>query len=399
MKLENFIIEEHDSMFQFDVVPYLSKTIINDWFQSGVMREDSADQFRIFMRQMIGTFTTMVNLLEKEPDERRTAALSTPLEVTGDEEPTNRIIVTSDEIRSFLTSISGYMVTEESRNFYPVGYEIQDAVASCIADAKGIVDTTDDKTAVATKIGDIVSTRLDDKEKATSKDSQSKRQVTRWSVRLGIPGVNLSTSISIRFTRFNDTQRIDLMGEMGVDNRNIRIAIMLIAWNLLNFITTFYREKYLSSIQTTKRTLSVTLGKLFTNTMATGFVDLQKSNTFPKFIFSSATTKALTTNPETFEQEYIEFWLNDKEGTPCYAMILDHSSGEWKLRLFDIDGMSGDKTQRDLTDEQHSALMEIVNRYLDRTNSLVVFAIKALDGEIKKVNKALGEAPWKKTED
>ena len=399
MKLENFIIEEHDSMFQFDVVPYLSKTIINDWFQSGVMREDSADQFRIFMRQMIGTFTTMVNLLEKEPDERRTAALSTPLEVTGDEEPTNRIIVTSDEIRSFLTSISGYMVTEESRNFYPVGYEIQDAVASCIADAKGIVDTTDDKTAVATKIGDIVSTRLDDKEKATSKDSQSKRQVTRWSVRLGIPGVNLSTSISIRFTRFNDTQRIDLMGEMGVDNRNIRIAIMLIAWNLLNFITTFYREKYLSSIQTTKRTLSVTLGKLFTNTMATGFVDLQKSNTFPKFIFSSATTKALTTNPETFEQEYIEFWLNDKEGTPCYAMILDHSSGEWKLRLFDIDGMSGDKTQRDLTDEQHSTLMEIVNRYLDRTNSLVVFAIKALDGEIKKVNKALGEAPWKKTED
>lgn len=399
MKLENFIIEEHDSMFQFDVVPYLSKTIINDWFQSGVMREDSADQFRIFMRQMIGTFTTMVNLLEKEPEERRTAALSTPLEVTGDEEPTNRIIVTSDEIRSFLTSISGYMVTEESRNFYPVGYEIQDAVASCIADAKGIVDTTDDKTAVATKIGDIVSTRLDDKEKATSKDSQSKRQVTRWSVRLGIPGVNLSTSISIRFTRFNDTQRIDLMGEMGVDNRNIRIAIMLIAWNLLNFITTFYREKYLSSIQTTKRTLSVTLGKLFTNTMATGFVDLQKSNTFPKFIFSSATTKALTTNPVTFEQEYIEFWLNDKEGTPCYAMVLDHSSGEWKLRLFDIDGMSGDKTQRDLTDEQHSALMEIVNRYLDRTNSLVVFAVKALDGEIKKVNKALGEAPWKKTED
>ena len=74
-------------------------------------------------------------------------------------------------------------------------------------------------------------------------------------------------------------------------------------------------------------------------------------------------------------------------------MVLDHSSGEWKLRLFDIDGMTGDKTQRDLTDEQHSALMEIVNRYLDRTNSLVVFAVKALDGEIKKVNKALGEAP------
>ena len=399
MKLENFIIEEHDSMFQFDVVPYISKTIINDWFQSGVMREDSVDQFRIFMRQMIGTFTTMVNLLEKEPEEKRTAALSTPLEVVGDVEPTNRIIVTSDEIRSFLTSISGYTVTEESRNFYPVGFEVQDAITSCIADAKGIVGTTDNNTMAATKIGDIVSTRLDDKEKATSKDSQSKRQVTRWSVRLDTPGANLSTSISIRFTRFNDTQRIDLMGEMGVDNRNIRIAIMLIAWNLLNFITTFYREKYLSSIQTTKRTLSTTLGKLFTSTMATGFVDLQKSNTFPKFIFSSATTKALTTNPETFEQEYIEFWLNDKEGTPCYAMILDHSSGEWKLRLFDIDGMSGDKTQRDLTDEQHSALMEIVNRYLDRTNSLVVFAVKALDGEIKKVNKALGEAPWKKTED
>lgn len=399
MKLENFIIEEHDSMFRFDVVPYLSKTIINDWFQSGVMREDSADQFRIFMRQMIGTFTTMVNLLENEPEEKRTAALSTPLEVAGDGEPTNRIIVTSDEIRSFLASISGYMVTEESRSFYPVGYEVQDVITSCIADAKGIVDTTDDRTMVATKIGDIVSTRLDAKEKATSKDSQSKRQVTRWSVRLGTPGANLSTSISIRFTRFNDTQRIDLVGEMGVDNRNVRIAIMLIAWNLLNFITTFYREKYLSSIQTTKRTLSVTLGKLFTSTMATGFVDLQKSNTFPKFIFSSATTKALTTNPDTFEQEYIEFWLNDKEGTPCYAMILDHSSGEWKLRIFDIDGMSGDKTQRDLTDEQHSALMEIVNRYLDRTNSLVVFAVKALDGEIKKVNKALGEAPWKKTED
>ena len=399
MKLENFTIEEHDSMFQFDVVPYLSKTIINDWFQSGVMREDSVDQFRIFMRQMIGTFTTMVNLLEKEPEEKRTAALSTPLETVGNEEPTNRIIVTFDEIRSFLASISGYIVTEESRNFYPVGYEIQDVVTSCIADAKGIVGTTDDNTMAATKIGDIVSTRLDDKEKATSKDSQSKRQVTRWSVRLGTPGANLSTSISIRFTRFNDTQRIDLMGEMGVDNRNVRIAIMLIAWNLLNFITTFYREKYLSSIQTTKKTLSVTLGKLFTSTMATGFVDLQKNNTFPKFIFSSATTKALTTNPETFEQEYIEFWLNDKEGTPCYAMVLDHSSGEWKLRLFDIDGMTGDKTQRDLTDEQHSALMEIVNRYLDRTNSLVVFAVKALDGEIKKVNKALGEAPWKKTED
>ena len=399
MKLENFIIEEHDSMFHFDVVPYLSKTIISDWFQSGVMREDSADQFRIFMRQMIGTFATMVNLLEKEPEEKRTAALSTPLEVAGDEEPTNRIIVTSDEIRSFLTSISGYMVTEESRNFYPVGYDIQDAITSCITDAKGVVGATDDKTVAATKIGDIVSTRLDDKEKATSKDSQSKRQVTRWSVRLGTPGANLSTSISIRFTRFNDTQRIDLMGEMGADNRNVRIAIMLIAWNLLNFITTFYREKYLSSIQTTKRTLSTTLGKLFTSTMATGFVDLQKINTFPKFIFSSATTKALTTNPDTFEQEYIEFWLNDKEGTPCYAMVLDHSSGEWKLRLFDIDGMSGDKTQRDLTDEQHSALMEIVNRYLDRTNSLVVFAVKALDGEIKKVNKALGEAPWKKTED
>lgn len=398
MKLENFIIEEHDSMFRFDVVPYLSKTIINDWFQSGVMRDDSADQFRIFMRQMIGTFATMVNLLEKEPEEKRTAALSTPLEVMGGGEPTNRIIVTSDEIRSFLASISGYTVTEESRNFYPVGYDVQDVITSCIADAKGIVGTTDDNAMMATKIGNIVSTRLDDKEKATSKDSQSKRQVTRWSIRLGTPGANLSTSISIRFTRFNDTQRIDLMGEMGVDNRNVRIAIMLIAWNLLNFITTFYREKYLSSIQTTKKTLSTTLGKLFTSTMATGFVDLQKSNTFPKFIFSSATTKALTTNPETFEQEYIEFWLNDKEGTPCYAMILDHSSGEWKLRLFDVDGMTGDKTQRDLTDEQHSALMEIVNRYLNRTNSLVVFAVKALDGEIKKVNKALGEAPWKNVE-
>ena len=399
MKLENFIIEEHDSMFQFDVVPYLSKTIISDWFQSGVMREDSADQFRIFMRQMIGTFTTMVNLLEKEPEEKRTAALSTPLEVAGDEEPTNRIIVTSDEIRSFLTSISEYMVTEESRNFYPIGCEIQDAIASCIVDAKGIVGTTDDKTVVATKIGDIVSTKLDDKEKNANKDEPSKRQVTRWTIQLSLPDTGITTSVTIRFTRYNNVQKICVLGAMHIDNRNVRIAIMLIAWNLLNFITTFYREKYLSSIQTTKRTLSITLGKLFTSTMATGFVDLQKSNTFPKFIFSSATTKALTTNPDTFEQEYIEFWLNDKEGTPCYAMVLDHSSGEWKLRLFDIDGMSGDKTQRDLTDEQHSALMEIVNRYLDRTNSLVVFAVKALDGEIKKVNKALGEAPWKKTED
>lgn len=399
MKLENFIIEEHDSMFQFDVVPYLSKTIINDWFQSGVMREDSADQFRIFMRQMIGTFTTMVNLLEKEPEEKRTAALSTPLEVAGDEEPTNRIIVTSDEIRSFLTSISEYMVTEESRNFYPIGCEIQDAIASCIVDAKGIVDTTDDKTVVATKIGDIVSTKLDDKEKNANKNEPSKRQVTRWTIQLSLPDTGITTSVTIRFTQYNNVQKICVLGAMHIDNRNVRIAIMLIAWNLLNFITTFYREKYLSSIQTTKRTLSITLGKLFTSTMATGFVDLQKSNTFPKFIFSSATTKALTTNPDTFEQEYIEFWLNDKEGTPCYAMVLDHSSGEWKLRLFDIDGMSGDKTQRDLTDEQHSALMEIVNRYLDRTNSLVVFAVKALDGEIKKVNKALGEAPWKKTEE
>ena len=399
MKLENFIIEEHDSMFQFDVVPYLSKTIINDWFQSGVMREDSADQFRIFMRQMIGTFITMVNLLEKEPEEKRTAALSTPLEVAGDEEPTNRIIVTSDEIRSFLTSISEYMVTEESRNFYPIGCEIQDAIASCIVDAKGIVGTTDDKTVVATKIGDIVSTKLDDKEKDVNKDEPSKRQVTRWTIQLNLPDTGITTSVTIRFTQYNNVQKICVLGAMHIDNRNVRIAIMLIAWNLLNFITTFYREKYLSSIQTTKRTLSVTLGKLFTSTMATGFVDLQKSNTFPKFIFSSATTKALTTNPGTFEQEYIEFWLNDKEGTPCYAMVLDHSSGDWKLRLFDIDGMSGDKTQRDLTDEQHSALMEIVNRYLDRTNSLVVFAVKALDGEIKKVNKALGEAPWKKTED
>lgn len=399
MKLENFIIEEHDSMFQFDVVPYLSKTIISDWFQSGVMREDSADQFRIFMRQMIGTFTTMVNLLEEEPEEKRTAALSTPLEVAGDEEPTNRIIVTSDEIRSFLTSISEYMVTEESRNFYPIGCEIQDAIASCIVDAKRIVGTTDDKTVVATKIGDIVSTKLDDKEKDVNKDEPSKRQVTRWTIQLNLPDTGITTPVTIRFTRYNNVQKICVLGAMHIDNRNVRIAIMLIAWNLLNFITTFYREKYLSSIQTTKRTLSITLGKLFTSTMATGFVDLQKSNTFPKFIFSSATTKALTTNSDTFEQEYIEFWLNDKEGTPCYAMVLDHSSGEWKLRLFDIDGMSGDKTQRDLTDEQHSALMEIVNRYLDRTNSLVVFAVKALDGEIKKVNKALGEAPWKKTED
>lgn len=394
MKLENFIIEEHDSMFQFDVVPYLSKTIINDWFQSGVMREDSVDQFRIFMRQMIGTFTTMVDLLEKEPEEKRTAALSTPLETVGDEEPTNRIIVTFDEICSFLTSISDYTVTQESHNFYPIANNIQGTIVTCLSEAKTVADSTDDKTAIATKIGDSISTKLDDKEKDADKNSQSKRRTTRWMVRF-----NMATSIVIKFTQVNDSYRISVTGAMRVDDRNVRIAIMLIAWNLLNFITTFYREKYLSSIQTTKRTLSTTLGKLFTSTMATGFVDLQKSNTFPKFIFSSATTKALTTNPETFEQEYIEFWLNDKEGTPCYAMILDHSSGEWKLRLFDIDGMSGDKTQRDLTDEQHSALMEIVNRYLDRTNSLVVFAVKALDGEIKKVNKALGEAPWKKTED
>lgn len=394
MKLENFIIEEHDSMFQFDVVPYLSKTIINDWFQSGVMREDSADQFRIFMRQMIGTFTTMVNLLEKEPEERRTAALSTPLEVAGNEEPTNRIIVTFDEICSFLTSISDYTVTQESHNFYPIANDIQGTIVTCLSEAKTVADSTDDKTVIATKIGDSISTKLDDKEKDADKNSQSKRRTTRWMVRF-----NMATSIVIKFTQVNDSYGISVTGAMRVDDRNVRIAIMLIAWNLLNFITTFYREKYLSSIQTTKRTLSATLGKLFTSTMATGFVDLQKSNTFPKFIFSSATTKALTTNPETFEQEYIEFWLNDKEGTPCYAMVLDHSSGEWKLRLFDIDGMTGDKTQRDLTDEQHSALMEIVNRYLDRTNSLVVFAVKALDGEIKKVNKALGEAPWKKTED
>lgn len=394
MKLENFIIEEHDFMFQFDVVPYLSKTIINDWFQSGVMREDSVDQFRIFMRQMIGTFTTMVNLLEKEPEEKRTAALSTPLETVGDEEPTNRIIVTFDEICSFLTSISDYTVTQESHNFYPIANNIQGTIVTCLSEAKTVADSTDDKTVIATKIGDSISTKLDDKEKDADKNSQSKRRTTRWMVRF-----NMATSIVIKFTQDNDSYRISVTGAMRVDDRNVRIAIMLIAWNLLNFITTFYREKYLSSIQTTKRTLSATLGKLFTSTMATGFVDLQKSNTFPKFIFSSATTKALTTNPETFEQEYIEFWLNDKEGTPCYAMVLDHSSGEWKLRLFDIDGMSGDKTQRDLTDEQHSALMEIVNRYLDRTNSLVVFAVKALDGEIKKVNKALGEAPWKKTED
>lgn len=394
MKLENFTIEEHDSMFQFDVVPYLSKTIINDWFQSGVMREDSVDQFRIFMRQMIGTFTTMVNLLEKEPEEKRTAALSTPLETVGDEEPTNRIIVTFDEICSFLTSISDYTVTQESHNFYPIANDIQGTIVTCLSEAKTVVDSTDDKTVIATKIGDSISTKLDDKEKDADKNSQSKRRTTRWMVRL-----NMATSIVIKFTQVNDSYRISVTGAMRVDDRNVRIAIMLIAWNLLNFITTFYREKYLNSIQTTKRTLSATLGKLFTSTMATGFVDLQKSNTFPKFIFSSATTKALTTNPETFEQEYIEFWLNDKEGTPCYAMVLDHSSGEWKLRLFDIDGMTGDKTQRDLTDEQHSALMEIVNRYLDRTNSLVVFAVKALDGEIKKVNKALGEAPWKKTED
>ena len=394
MKLENFTIEEHDSMFQFDVVPYLSKTIINDWFQSGVMREDSVDQFRIFMRQMIGTFTTMVNLLEKEPEEKRTAALSTPLETVGDEEPTNRIIVTFDEICSFLTSISDYTVTQESHNFYPIANNIQGTIVTCLSEAKTVADSTDDKTVIATKIGDSISTKLDDKEKDADKNSQSKRRTTRWMVRF-----NMATSIVIKFTQDNDSYRISVTGAMRVDDRNVRIAIMLIAWNLLNFITTFYREKYLSSIQTTKRTLSATLGKLFTSTMATGFVDLQKSNTFPKFIFSSATTKALTTNPETFEQEYIEFWLNDKEGTPCYAMVLDHSSGEWKLRLFDIDGMTGDKTQRDLTDEQHSALMEIVNRYLDRTNSLVVFAVKALDGEIKKVNKALGEAPWKKTED
>lgn len=394
MKLENFIIEEHDSMFQFDVVPYLSKTIINDWFQSGVMREGSVDQFRIFMRQMIGTFTTMVNLLEKEPEEKRTAALSTPLETVGNEEPTNRIIVTFDEICSFLTSISDYTVTQESHNFYPIANNIQGTIVTCLSEAKTVADSTDDKTVIATKIGDSISTKLDDKEKDADKNSQSKRRTTRWMVRF-----NMATSIVIKFTQVNDSYRISVTGAMRVDDRNVRIAIMLIAWNLLNFITTFYREKYLNSIQTTKRTLSATLGKLFTSTMATGFVDLQKSNTFPKFIFSSATTKALTTNPETFEQEYIEFWLNDKEGTPCYAMVLDHSSGEWKLRLFDIDGMSGDKTQRDLTDEQHSALMEIVNRYLDRTNSLVVFAVKALDGEIKKVNKALGEAPWKKTED
>ena len=394
MKLENFTIEEHDSMFQFDVVPYLSKTIINDWFQSGVMREDSVDQFRIFMRQMIGTFTTMVNLLEKEPEEKRTAALSTPLETVGDEEPTNRIIVTFDEICSFLTSISDYTVTQESHNFYPIANDIQGTIVTCLSEAKTAADSTDDKTVIATKIGDSISTKLDDKEKDADKNSQSKRRTTRWMVRF-----NMATSIVIKFTQVNDSYRISVTGAMRVDDRNVRIAIMLIAWNLLNFITTFYREKYLNSIQTTKRTLSATLGKLFTSTMATGFVDLQKSNTFPKFIFSSATTKALTTNPETFEQEYIEFWLNDKEGTPCYAMVLDHSSGEWKLRLFDIDGMTGDKTQRDLTDEQHSALMEIVNRYLDRTNSLVVFAVKALDGEIKKVNKALGEAPWKKTED
>lgn len=394
MKLENFIIEEHDFMFQFDVVPYLSKTIINDWFQSGVMREDSVDQFRIFMRQMIGTFTTMVNLLEKEPEEKRTAALSTPLETVGDEEPTNRIIVTFDEICSFLTSISDYTVTQESHNFYPIANNIQGTIVTCLSEAKTVADSTDDKTVIATKIGDSISTKLDDKEKDADKNIQSKRRTTRWMVRF-----NMATSIVIKFTQANDSYGISVTGAMRVDDRNVRIAIMLIAWNLLNFITTFYREKYLNSIQTTKRTLSATLGKLFTSTMATGFVDLQKSNTFPKFIFSSATTKALTTNPETFEQEYIEFWLNDKEGTPCYAMVLDHSSGEWKLRLFDIDGMTGDKTQRDLTDEQHSALMEIVNRYLDRTNSLVVFAVKALDGEIKKVNKALGEAPWKKTED
>ena len=405
MKLENFTIAEKSSSFVFDATPYLSKTIIDDWFQSGVMREDSVDQFRIFVRQMIGTFTTMVNLLEKEPEEKRTAALSTPLEVAGDDEPTNRIIVTSDEIRSFLTSISGYYVTQDSRIFYPIAHDVQGAIVNCIDEAKAIVYTINDKTTVAAKIGDIVSIKLDEEEKNANKDlqltgdSQSRKQITRWEFYLNIPGIDTVTKISIRFERNNDTQKISVMGEKWVDNRNIRIAIMLIAWNILNFITSFYREKYLSSIQTTKKTLSVTLGKLFTSTMATGFVDLQKSNTFPKFIFSSATTKALTTNPETFEQEYIEFWLNDKEGTPCYAMILDHSSGEWKLRLFDIDGMSGDKTQRDLTDEQHSALMEIVNRYLDRTNSLVVFAVKALDGEIKKVNKALGEAPWKKTED
>lgn len=393
MKLENFIIEEHDSMFQFDVVPYLSKTIINDWFQSGVMREDSADQFRIFMRQMIGTFTTMVNLLEKEPEEKRTAALSTPLETVGDEEPTNRIIVTFDEICSFLTSISDYTVTQESHNFYPIANNIQGTIVTCLSEAKTVADSTDDKTVIATKIGDSISTKLDDKEKDADKNSQSKRRTTRWMVRF-----NMATSIVIKFTQVNDSYRISVTGAMRVDDRNVRIAIMLIAWNLLNFITTFYREKYLNSIQTTKRTLSATLGKLFTSTMATGFVDLQKSNTFPKFIFSSATTKALTTNPETFEQEYIEFWLNDKEGTPCYAMVLDHSSGEWKLRLFDVDGMTGDKTQREMTEEQNAALMEIVNRYLDRTNSLVVFAVKALDGEIKKVNKALGEAPWKNVE-
>ena len=393
MKLENFIIEEHDFMFQFDVVPYLSKTIINDWFQSGVMREDSVDQFRIFMRQMIGTFTTMVNLLEKEPEEKRTAALSTPLETVGDEEPTNRIIVTFDEICSFLTSISDYTVTQESHNFYPIANNIQGTIVTCLSEAKTVADSTDDKTVIATKIGDSISTKLDDKEKDADKNIQSKRRTTRWMVRF-----NMATSIVIKFTQVNDSYGISVTGAMRVDDRNVRIAIMLIAWNLLNFITTFYREKYLNSIQTTKRTLSATLGKLFTSTMATGFVDLQKSNTFPKFIFSSATTKALTTNPETFEQEYIEFWLNDKEGTPCYAMILDHSSGDWKLRLFDVDGMTGDKTQRDVTGEQNAALMEIVNRYLDRTNSLVVFAVKALDGEIKKVNKALGEAPWKNVE-
>ena len=393
MKLENFIIEEHDFMFQFDVVPYLSKTIINDWFQSGVMREDSVDQFRIFMRQMIGTFTTMVNLLEKEPEEKRTAALSTPLETVGDEEPTNRIIVTFDEICSFLTSISDYTVTQESHNFYPIANNIQGTIVTCLSEAKTVADSTDDKTVIATKIGDSISTKLDDKEKDADKNIQSKRRTTRWMVRF-----NMATSIVIKFTQVNDSYGISVTGAMRVDDRNVRIAIMLIAWNLLNFITTFYREKYLNSIQTTKRTLSATLGKLFTSTMATGFVDLQKSNTFPKFIFSSAPTKALTTNPETFEQEYIEFWLNDKEGTPCYAMILDHSSGDWKLRLFDVDGMTGDKTQRDVTGEQNAALMEIVNRYLDRTNSLVVFAVKALDGEIKKVNKALGEAPWKNVE-
>lgn len=382
-----------------DVTRFLSEEIRKDVIPEIVSSDDGL--LKIFMHQVIGTCASFNVILRDLSVEKQTAGIDFNIYNSDPSDDSTKFIITLDDIKSIYQNICSYRAIKRTTSEYTTYAGIIDAVKK--VDER--IDTIkfDDTNKSTSAIGGIVSDELVKVETASSNSAQNgkfNKNTAQWDIAIG--GFDTPVHILVDFVSKSEKGEDSYSCRVHVDAIPAELQVTcalrahFIAWNLVSFMVSLYREKYLTAIQTTKKMVSTTLNHQFYNTLVHQYADIQKLGLFNDLDLKETDMTALSVDRESHSQSYGEFHLKDKDGTPVYSLVFNHGKGKDDFHLFTIDGMTGNKNPIDTTNDQTDAIMKLLVTYWKRSDDLVKYAMGSLAREYDRVEKELTIAPWLK---